>query len=89
MLVAGQSRPQAIDCIERAGTDVMKRSPVEGNEVPGPGALEQAQGIGGGEMSSPKSRFPPRSVTNRKECDVKLSIPIAEVLVNDAVRVLR
>lgn len=88
MLVAGQSCPQAIDCIERARADVMKRSPVKWNEVPSLGAFEQAQSIGRGEVSPTESRLPPGSVTNRQKRYIELSVAIREMLMNHPVRLV-
>jgi hypothetical protein len=88
MLIVGESRTQTVDGIERARADVMEGAPVKGNKVTRLSALKKAQRIRGSEMSFPKARFPPRSVSNWQQCDVELTLSFGHVLVNDTVRIV-
>src|SRR5687768_7480892 len=88
MLVAGKARAKPIDGVKRPRTHVVKRSPVEWNEVTRARTLEKVQSISRRQMSSAKPWLPPRRMPDGQKSDVELSMLISYVLVNDSVGVV-
>lgn len=88
MLVAGKSRAKPIDGIKRACTHVVKRPPVEWNEVARARTFEKAQGISRSQVASAKPWLPPRGMPDGKKSDVELPMLIGYMLVNDSVGVV-
>jgi|SRR5687767_2649440 len=88
MLVAGKSRAKPIDGVKRACTHVVKRSPVEWNEVARARTLKKGQSISRSQVSTAKPRLPPWCMSDGKESDVELAMLISYMLVNDSVGVV-
>ena len=89
MLVGRKPRTQLVDGIERTGADMVKGTPVKGHKGSRLRPLEERQCIGRGEVSTAKSRFPPRRVPNGKQRDVELSAIAGEMIVDHLVRPIR